>query len=40
MKLPVTWPTTAADEPINEGDGKTDLFPFGFGLSYPAVSSL
>jgi beta-glucosidase len=37
-KLPVTWPTTPQDEPINVGDGKTGLFPFGFGLSYPVVS--
>jgi beta-glucosidase len=35
--LPVTWPVTPQDEPINVGDGKTGLFPFGYGLSYPAV---
>jgi beta-glucosidase len=34
-KLPVTWPVAPADEPINEGDGKVGLFPFGFGLTYP-----
>ncbi|MDQ1292854.1 MAG: beta-glucosidase [Actinomycetota bacterium] len=33
-KLPVTWPSSAAQEPINVGDGKTGLFPFGHGLSY------
>jgi beta-glucosidase len=32
-KLPVTWPTNLAQEPINVGDGKTGLFPFGFGLT-------
>jgi beta-glucosidase len=37
--LPVTWPTTVDDEPINVGDGKTGLFPFGFGLTYPASES-
>jgi len=33
-KLPMTWPNTVADEPINNGDGKMGLFPFGFGLTY------
>jgi beta-glucosidase len=33
-KLPVTWPSSASQEPINVGDGKTGLFPFGHGLSY------
>jgi beta-glucosidase len=32
-KLPVTWPNSLADEPINDGDGKTGLFPYGFGLT-------
>jgi beta-glucosidase len=32
-KLPFTWPTNLAQEPINVGDGKTGLFAFGFGLS-------
>jgi beta-glucosidase len=32
-KLPVTWPRTVAQEPINIGDANYDpLFPFGFGL--------
>jgi beta-glucosidase len=32
-KLPVTWPKTLAQEPINVGDANYDpLFPFGFGL--------
>jgi beta-glucosidase len=32
-KLPVTWPNAVTDEPINTGDGKTPLFPLGYGLS-------
>ena len=32
-KLPVTWPNNATDEPINQGDGKTGLFAYGFGLT-------
>jgi beta-glucosidase len=32
-KLPVTWPNSVADEPINSGDGKAALFPLGYGLS-------
>ena len=32
-KLPVTWPTTVTDEPINSGDGKTPLFPLGYGIT-------
>jgi len=32
-KLPVTWPKTLDQEPINVGDADYDpLFPFGFGL--------
>ena len=32
-KLPVTWPRTRAQEPINVGDANYDpLYPFGFGL--------
>jgi beta-glucosidase len=33
-KLPVTWMQSAAQEPINVGDGQTPLFPFGYGLRY------
>jgi beta-glucosidase len=34
-RLPVTWPRSMDQIPINQGDGKPDpLFPFGFGLSY------
>jgi beta-glucosidase len=32
-KLPVSWPNAVTDEPINSGDGKTPLFPMGYGLS-------
>jgi beta-glucosidase len=34
-KLPVSWPRTMAQIPINVGDANYDpLFPYGFGLSY------
>lgn len=33
-KLPHTWPKEASQIPINEGDGKTGLYPYGFGLTY------
>ena len=32
--LPVTWPLTATDQPVNDGDGKPSLFPLGAGLTY------
>jgi beta-glucosidase len=32
-KLPVEWPSAVTSEPINSGDGKTPLFPLGYGLS-------
>jgi beta-glucosidase len=31
--LPVSWPQAVSDEPINNGDGKTPLFPLGYGIS-------
>jgi len=35
-KLPVSWPRSEAQIPINKGDSRYDpLFPFGFGLTYP-----
>ncbi|EWM10300.1 beta-glucosidase [Kutzneria sp. 744] len=34
-KLPVTWPSSSSQEPINDGDGQTPLFPLGYGLTYP-----
>ncbi|MEU3850102.1 glycoside hydrolase family 3 N-terminal domain-containing protein [Streptomyces sp. NPDC029554] len=33
-KLPMTWMRSAAQQPINDGDGKTPLFPYGHGLTY------
>ncbi|MFB4295595.1 glycoside hydrolase family 3 protein [Actinomadura sp. NTSP31] len=33
-RLPVTWPRDGDQEPINVGDGKKPLFPFGYGLTY------
>ncbi|MGI5163870.1 glycoside hydrolase family 3 protein [Spirillospora sp. CA-253888] len=33
-KLPVTWMRSADQQPINVGDGKRPLFPFGHGLTY------
>ncbi|TDP97521.1 glycoside hydrolase family 3 protein [Labedaea rhizosphaerae] len=33
-RLAVSWPASAAQEPVNVGDGKTPLFPYGYGLSY------
>ena len=41
-KLPVTWMQSAAQQPINDDDGKTPLFAYGYGLTYagpPAVST-
>jgi beta-glucosidase len=38
-KLPLTWMQNATQQPINVGDGKTPLFAFGHGLTYPAVPS-
>jgi len=35
-KLPMTWMNSASQQPINDGDGKAALFPYGFGLSYGA----
>lgn len=34
-KLPVTWMRSADQQPINVGDGKPELFPYGYGLHYP-----
>ncbi|AJP00871.1 beta-glucosidase [Streptomyces cyaneogriseus subsp. noncyanogenus] len=33
-KLPMTWMSSASQQPINQGDGKTPLFPYGHGLTY------
>jgi beta-glucosidase len=34
-KLPHSWPASASQIPINVGDGKTPLYEYGFGLTYP-----
>ena len=35
-KLPLSWPRSEEQLPINVGDAKYNpLFPFGYGLSYP-----
>ncbi|KAF3469181.1 glycoside hydrolase family 3 N-terminal domain-containing protein [Streptomyces sp. Tu 3180] len=33
-RLPVTWMRDASQQPVNDGDGKTPLFPYGHGLTY------
>lgn len=33
-RLPFTWMRDGAQQPINRGDGKKPLFPFGYGLTY------
>ncbi|MEQ0563884.1 glycoside hydrolase family 3 N-terminal domain-containing protein [Amycolatopsis sp. NEAU-NG30] len=33
-RLSFTWPKSASQQPINAGDGKQGLFPYGYGLSY------
>jgi beta-glucosidase len=37
--LPVTWPASAAQEPVNDGDGRAGLFPYGYGQRFPATQS-
>lgn len=34
-KLSFSWPSSVGQLPIHDGDGKTPLFPYGFGLTYP-----
>jgi beta-glucosidase len=34
-RLPVTWPADADPRPVNVGDDRPALFPYGFGLTYP-----
>ncbi|WP_181958263.1 glycoside hydrolase family 3 N-terminal domain-containing protein [Nonomuraea deserti] len=36
-KLPMTWMSGFSQQPINSGDGKSPLFPYGFGLTYEAA---
>ncbi|MDQ0765458.1 glycoside hydrolase family 3 N-terminal domain-containing protein [Streptomyces canus] len=38
-KLPVTWMQSASQQPINTGDGKTPLFPYGAGDSFPSTQN-
>ena len=33
-KLPVAWPKSMDQIPINDGDGKEGLYPLGYGLTY------
>jgi beta-glucosidase len=33
-KLPMTWMQSASQQPINDGDGQTALFRYGFGLTW------
>ncbi|GIM91038.1 glycoside hydrolase family 3 N-terminal domain-containing protein [Paractinoplanes toevensis] len=33
-RLPMTWPASSAQEPINTGDGKAGLYAYGYGLSF------
>lgn len=37
-RLPVTWMNSAGQQPINDGDGKTPLFPYGYGLTYESAA--
>ncbi|NYV75543.1 glycoside hydrolase family 3 N-terminal domain-containing protein [Streptomyces sp. UH6] len=37
-KLPMTWMRSASQQPINQGDGKDALFPYGHGLTYGTVT--
>ena len=37
--LPMTWMQSASQQPINDGDGKPALFPYGFGLRYGGTRS-
>lgn len=39
-KLSYSWPQTDCQVPLNQGDGKTALFPFGFGLTTADDGSL
>ncbi|WP_239153838.1 glycoside hydrolase family 3 protein [Virgisporangium aliadipatigenens] len=38
--LPVSWARNVGQQPINAGDGKSALFPYGFGLTYAPVIPL
>jgi beta-glucosidase len=38
-KLPMSWMSSVSQQPINDGDGKQPLFPFGFGLGFGGPST-
>jgi beta-glucosidase len=38
-KLPVTWAQSASQQPINDGDGKPALFPYGYGQAFPSAQN-
>jgi beta-glucosidase len=38
-KLPMTWMASSSQQPVNDGDGKTPLFPLGYGLSYQSSTT-
>jgi beta-glucosidase len=38
-KLPVTWMQSAAQQPVNVGDGQTPLFPYGAGDAFPSTQN-
>ena len=33
-KLPATWPASGSDPVVNLGDGRTGLYPYGYGLTW------
>ncbi|MFE6281703.1 glycoside hydrolase family 3 N-terminal domain-containing protein [Streptomyces sp. NPDC057877] len=37
-KLPVSWMRSASQQPVNDGDGKSPLFPYGHGLTYDGTT--
>jgi beta-glucosidase len=37
-KLPMTWMRSASQQPVNDGDGKDALFPYGYGLTYTGTA--
>lgn len=37
--LPSTWMSGVSQQPINDGDGKAALFPYGYGQRFPATQN-